>query len=181
MKKKIVLAVFIVVFVVITFFLFYENNKLKKENNKLEENIESVKSDNNKEELNETDNENTFKDDVEWLVTEIYASDNRYELYNNISESIDENVEEYLFGENVPPEKEEPSSKTLERKIENTNVFGKYKDDEHYQAVVVFDVAYKYHGETDTGLGVVQVDMKKTENDWLVTNFVEYTTGFKGE
>jgi hypothetical protein len=187
-KKKKNTVIFRLIFLLVAIalmFSIYQNTKLKNENASLNDAI--LANENNEteetEEIGEGENvtENSFEEDIVWFLSQIYTNADRVEMYDNISFSITDDVTEFLFGEDLPPEPSEFNSDVLTRSLENVEVFGKYIDDTTYKAIVRFDVVFDYHEETDKSFTVVEVDLKKYEDDWLINNFVEYTTGYETE
>lgn len=185
-KNTVIFRLIFLLVAIALMFSVYQNTKLKNENASLNDALLTTENDAGTEEIEDTGEgenitENTFEEDIIWFLSEVYTNADRVDMYDNISFSITDDVAEFLFGQDLPPEPSEFNSDVLTRSLENVEVFGKYIDETTYKAIVRFDVVFEYHEETDRSFTVVEVDLKKYEDDWLINNFVEYTTGYEME
>lgn len=95
-----------------------------------------------------------------------------------MSPSITDDVTEQLFGKDSPPEKDDQSDeeKSLERKVDDISVYGKFDDERTYVTLVTFDLTFEYRGESDKDFMIVKVDLhKNSEGKWLITHIKEYS------
>jgi len=178
LKKNISLILGVALLILVLFLTFniLKNNNLKDELTSLKEEIKTLENENKGlRNLDKTSNDNTFEEDVKWFVSEVYGLEDRAELYDNISLSVTDDVIKDLFGNDVPPKKSETSEHSLERKLDNIEVYGKFKDDKNYIALATFDLTFEYRNEKDTSFTIVQVNLTKKEDKWLISNFEEYS------
>lgn len=178
MKKNIsfILGVALLILIVFATFNILKNNNLKDEVTSLKEEITILEKENEKlRNLENSSNDNTFEEDVKWFVSEVYGLEDRAQLYDNISLSVTDDVIEDLFGNDVPPKKSENSEHSLERTLDNIEIYGKFKDDKNYVALATFDLTFEYRNEKDTAFTIVQVNLTKKEDKWLISNFEEYS------
>lgn len=145
--------------------------KLKKEIEVMEKEKETTQ------ELKESEETNTFEDDIEWFVNEIYTLENRTELYEKIEPSATEDVLKGLFGEELPPDENQGEVHSIDRKVDNIQVFGKQQDNEHYNGIVTFDLSFDYDDKSDSAFTVLQVNLKKQGDEWKVSEIEEYAKG----
>lgn len=153
-------------------------NKLKNEIITLKNQNEELKEiNNNLVDLEDTKSGNTFDEDIEWFVEQVYGMSDRLELYEAISPSITEDVTVQLFGENHPPEETSKEEKSLERTVESTKIFGKFDGENEYVALATFDLVFEYRGKTDRNFTIVEVKLhKNSEGKWLINEIEEYAS-----
>src|SRR5699024_11315091 len=60
---------------------------------------------------------------------------------------------------------------SIDRNISDLEVYGKYKDESHYKAIVTLNLTFDHKDKTDNAFTIVQVDLTKKENTWLIDNF----------
>ncbi|MFG6121143.1 hypothetical protein [Thalassobacillus sp. B23F22_16] len=144
-----------------------EQNKVKQ----LQEENENLQN------LSEDEKENTFDNDIEWFVTKVYTLENRKELYEEIKDSATEEVLTGLFGDELPPDENQGKVGSIDREVSNIDIFGKYKDDSHYKAIVTFDLKMGYEEQTETGFTVIEINLIKKDETWVIDEFEEYAKG----
>lgn len=196
MNKKwwLVIVIFLVVFLVFTLYLNYDKSSVIKSKKNSVENLRE-KNEDLKKELEQAEKEkaliqenkeqeaseiefpqsNTFEDDVTWLVEEIYESLDRKELHDKINESITDDLEKRLFGEKEIEEKETDKVPSVQKSVHRVNFYGKYDDEETYEAVATFDLEIEAPKQTQHHFVIVKTTIEKMpgEDKWLFTEFEE--------
>lgn len=175
--------VVVIVLVAITSFNVIQKNQseneviaLKTELKAIEKEVELLVED---EEVTDTSEEtlDTLDEDIAWFTTEVYTLENRKQLYEAIEVSATDPVLEALFGEDLPPEEHQGTVHSIDRTIENIDVYGKYIDENTYQAVVTFDLSFEMEEKTDRAFTIMQVELTKQDDRWKVSHFEEYAKG----
>lgn len=178
LKYSLITGLIIVAMVIILSFNMVKGNDLKNEIIELEDQVKELENKNQTLlELEETKSDNTFEEDVEWFVQQLYGMSDRLDLYETIEPSITNDVTEQLFGENHPPEEgdQDEEERSLERTVENINVFGKFEDESHYSTLVTFDLTFEYRGQTDRTFTIVKVELRKgNDGKWLINEVEEF-------
>src|SRR5699024_2638676 len=72
------------------------NNDTENENN----NNENADEENEKSSSDE--NENTFEDDIEWFLENIYTENNQNTQYEKVKDSMTESMTESMYGDDLP-------------------------------------------------------------------------------
>lgn len=181
-KTKIIIIIIIILFIFIMFYNVIQKNQLENEVIELNQKIEQIEQE--KENITEIESKNktnenvdTLDEDIEWFVTKVYTLENRKELYEDIKVSTTEDVLKGLFGEDLPPEENQGEVHSVDRNIKNINVYGKYENENHYKAMVTFDLIFDSGDKTDSAFTVMQVDLTQKDDSWKVDNIEEYAKG----
>lgn len=186
MKKNLttilLLAVILLVFVS-SFNIIKKNDieneliSLKEDMKQSEKKVEAdIETENEKDIETKEEKVDTLEEDIEWFVTEVYTIENRKELYESIKNSATEEVLVELFGEELPPDENQGEVHSIDRNIENLEVYGRYETENNYKAIVTFDLVFNHE---DTAFTVMQVDITKKDDAWKVDSFEEYAKGEK--
>jgi len=180
MKRNIniILLLLTVVLVFATTFNVIKKNEIENTMIDEKEKVKQLQRENeNLQNLSDESEENTFEKDVEWFVTKIYTLENRKKLYEEIKDSATDDVLTGLFGDDLPPDENQGEVHSIDRNISDLEVYGKYKDESHYKAIVTLNLTFDHKDKTDNAFTIVQVDLTKKENTWLIDNFEEYAKG----
>lgn len=121
----------------------------------------------------ESESTDTFEEDIEWFVTTVYESNDRLQLYEEIQDSVNQNVLTALLGEDLPPEESTQEEASVERSVSNVDVFGKYQGDDKYRAVVLLDNSYEYKDQEDEKEILAYLEISNQEGVWIITEFRE--------
>ncbi|WP_186673524.1 hypothetical protein [Sporosarcina sp. BP05] len=173
--------IFIVIILVLFLAVMMKNSQLNKSETSLSEQDERVadleKEIKEQEKVDEIkENTDTFDKDLTWFVTNTYESNDPYELYNKIKNSVSKEVLVQLIGEEIPTEPQ-PGSDVVTKKVQSVDVYGKYVGEKIYHAVVTFDYEYAYKDTVQKIQKVVMIELKDMEGDWFVTDFKEVQLG----
>lgn len=181
MKKRnfsLILLILIVLFLGIATFNGIKKNDAEKAVIDEQDKVKQLKQENeNLQSLNEDEDENTFDKDIKWFVTEVYTLENRKELYEKIKDSATEDVLTDLFGDELPPDENQGEMGSIEREVDNIDIFGKYKDDSQFKAIVTFDLKMGYEEQSETGFTVIEINLTKKDGTWVIDEFEEYAKG----
>lgn len=177
MNLNLLLGLITVLAIVFMGYNMIKNNDLKNEIVELKREIVELENEQkDAEEFEETSESNTFDDDIKWFVEEVYGLTDRAQLFENISSSLTKEVTDQLFGEDQPPKKVEGNEeKSLERKVESVNIYGKFEDKRSYTSLVTFDLSFEYKGQADKEFTIVRVDLKRQKDGtWLISEIEEF-------
>ncbi|WP_432356062.1 hypothetical protein [Sporosarcina sp. A2] len=173
--------IFIVIILVLLLTVVMKNSQLNKAEKNLSRQDERVAA--LEKEIQEQGKEDevkesadTFDKDLNWFVTNVYESNDRYELYNKIKDSVSKEALLQLIGEEIPTEPQ-PDSDVVTKKVQSVDVYGKYVGEKIYHAVVTFDYQYSYKDTVQKIQKVVMIELKDKEGDWFVTDFKEVQLG----
>lgn len=167
-----------IVLIIVTTITIMQKNDIKNTVIDQKEQIEQLEKENyNLQNLDEEKEGNTFEEDIEWLVEQIYTIENRKKLYEEIEDLSSKEVLTELFGEELPPEENQGEVESIDREANNIKVYGKYEDESHYKSIVTFDLSMKFDDKEDDAFTVLQVDLIKHKDKWIVDNFEEYAKG----
>lgn len=181
MKKINFTMIITVIAILMTLFAVYNvvqknnaKNALQDEKMKVEQLNQEIE---NLDEMEDEQEQNTFEEDINWFVTQVYTLENRKKLYENIKDSATDDVIKQLFGDELPPDENQGEVKSIDREVKNVEIYGKYENDKHYKAFVTFDLVYDTGHGKDTGFTILQVDVKKKDDVWVIDKFKEYAKG----
>lgn len=172
--------IFILVILVLLLAVVVKNSQLNKAKTSLSEQDERVavleKETQKQESETEKENPDTFDKDLKWFVTNVYESNDPYDLYNKIKDSVSQEALVQLIGEEIPTAPQ-PDSDVVTKKVQSVDVYGKYAGEKNYRAVVTFDYEYKYKDTAQKIQKVVEIELRDKEGDWFVTDFREIQLG----
>ena len=148
----------------------------KKEISKLQAIIESQKNlEEDTIDTKDSENTDTFEEDIEWFITKVYEANNLTALYEDINTSVNQTVLETLIGEEIPPKKDEIEEYTLDREVTEVDVYGKYTKEGIYKALVSFNVFYDFKEQSQDKKILVSLEIKNEDDAWIITNFEEFS------
>lgn len=128
---------------------------------------------------NEGKPKNTFDEDINWMITVIYENTNRAKIYKEISPSLTKKAVDTLFGEKKDYENEDVVENSIDKTVENVNVFGKYVSDKKFEALASFDLETIVNNVSETQFIVVKIVAVKEGNKWLVDDIEEIAATLK--
>lgn len=172
--------IFIFIILALVLAVVVKNSQLNKAETSLSEQDKQVaaleKEIQEQDKEDEKENTDTFDKDLDWFVTNVYESNDPFELYNKVKDSVSEEAMVQLVGEEIPTSPQ-PDSDVVTKKVQAVDVFGKYIGEDIYEAVVTFDYEYQYKDTVQKIQKVVQIELKDKEGIWFVTNFEEVQLG----
>ncbi len=180
MKKNfnIILLAITIILILFTAYNVIQKNRTENKVINLEKEIEEIEQEKETvQELEEENEDHTFEDDINWFVTEVYTLENRKVLYEKIEQSATEDVLIGLFGEELPPDENQGEVHSIDRKVDDIEIYGKYQDEKHYQGIVTFNLSFEDEERSESAFTVLQVDLTKKEDGWKISEFEEYAKG----
>lgn len=177
-KVSFILGLIVVLLVVVATFNVIKKNDTESKYMSAKSKIEQLEKENDSlQSLDDEKEDNTFEDDISWFVTKVYTLENRRKLYEEIEESATKDVLKDLFGDELPPDENQGEVHSMDRDVDNMEIYGKYKDESHYKAIVTFDLSMSKEDNTDNAFTILQVDLTKSDDAWLIDRFEEYAKG----
>ena len=178
LKKYSHLIYIIIILTLITFLLTKNKtiNESQSEIDKLQTIIENQENINTEEiDTENTKVEDTFEDDIKWFISKIYEANDLTTLYDDIKNTVNQNVLETLVGEEIPPKKDEIQEYVLEREVTDIDVYGKYINDGLYKALVSFNVFYDFNEQSQDKKTLVSLEIKEEDGAWIISEFEEFS------
>lgn len=173
---NLIILVIVILLVLFSLYSSLEKNRaenriveLKKEVTEIEKEKESVQK------IEEEKETNTFEEDISWFVTEVYTVEDRKKLYELIEPSATEEVLIELFGEELPPDENQGEVHSIDKDVENIEVYGNYQDEKHFKGIVTFDLSFDDTERSETAFTVLEVELTKHDDGWKISKLEEYS------
>lgn len=177
-KANLLMLVIIVVLILVSIFSVGKKNDLENKVIDLNGEIKQLQAENKTlQNTSDSKDKNTFDEDINWFVTKVYTLENRKKLYEEIKESATDEVLTLLLGDKLPPDENQGEVESIDRKVSNIEIYGKYLDDKHFKSIVTLDLKFGYEDKSDSAFTVLQVDLTKKESGWKISKFKEYAKG----
>lgn len=175
-KYSSVILIIIILFLIVT--LLVKNKSIAESTEKINvlqtEIKDTKKEDTKKEDIKkDTNSSETFDEDLKWFVSKTFETNNTLQVYEDIKDSVSQEVLEALLGDELPPKESNSDETGMIREATNIDVFGKYENDEAFKAVVLFDLDYKFKDQEDSRKVLASVEITKQKGSWIITKFEE--------